>query len=173
MSDRLGQLQAARAMRHQPFDTQRLLDAIHAEILPWDCETKTRYAARSAAAKYIAATAADPDVTLQQWWNAVAVEGATSLQPQDNRKGPERKAAIKALVLGRLVQPTWALISTVQIEPWVRRLPSDDPLAIAHRQLREVFDQLPWVRPEAAHRGSDAGLRFDAGPRLRPARADQ
>ncbi len=51
-------------------------------------------------------------------------------------------------------------MSAVQVEPWIRRLPTDDPLAGAHRRLTEVLAGLGWATAKGCRRGVCTGMRL-------------
>ena len=74
-------------------------------------------------------------------------------------RGLRWPAAVRALVTGRLVQPTFRVVAAAAVEPWICRLPDDDPLVLAHRQLREVLGRLGWPTEQGIRRGTGAGLR--------------
>ena len=46
------------------------------------------------------------------------------------------------------------------MESWICQIPDDDPLVIAHTQLRDVFSRLGWPAEHGIRYGTSAGLRM-------------
>src|SRR5664279_20257 len=108
--------------------------------------------------RFLAAVPTGSGCTVQQWWDRLGPE----LFPQSPRinHGTRWPAAVRALVTGRLVQPGWKVMASVAMSSWICRLPEDDPLVIAHTQLREILGRLGWPAEQGVRRGTSAGLRM-------------
>jgi hypothetical protein len=52
---------------------------------------------------------------------------------------------VGALVTGRFVQPSWALVSAAPIQRWVDALPVDDPLPLARDELAKACGRILWA----------------------------
>ncbi len=63
------------------------------------------------------------------------------------------------LVTSRLVHPSWELLTSVPLDPWVSPLPADDPLQGAATQLRAALAQVTWASPKGRKRGVCCGTR--------------
>lgn len=168
MSTRPEHLAAATQLSDQPFNRDLLLEATRTEILTWTIEAKARRAVWNRAAAFLFATSAPESMTVQQWWTSVEPTildlgagarlgtgpGAAS------GVGVTPTAAVRALVVGRIVLPGWSFMSSVQVEPWVRRLPDDDPLLITHRRLTRAWERTSWATRKGARAGTCAALRL-------------
>lgn len=65
-----------------------------------------------------------------------------------------------ALVISRLVRPSWTFISSTRTTQWVARLPAEDPLTLAHRQLRTAADELTFGTAVFRSLAVNRGLRL-------------
>jgi len=154
---RAAQLMSARRLRHQPFALDEVTAALRTEVASWSSGPKSRRAAWGGVRRFLAAHSTGEGLTVQQWWDRLEPDlfprsaGAT--------RGLRWPAAVRALVTGRLVQPTVRVTAAAAVEPWICRLPDDDPLVLAHRQLREVLGRLGWPTEQGIRRGTGAGLR--------------
>lgn len=151
-------LTRARAMQDEVFDQERLLDAVRTEILTWSGGPKSRRAVWDAAARFLVSTRPAERVTVQQWWATLPTSTPGAPVRVDGDRA--RSSAVRALIVGRMVRPSWEFISRVQVEPWIRRLPADDPLAVTHRRLTEVWSRTAWATPKGARQGTCAGMRL-------------
>jgi len=158
MTGRVAQLDSARRLRHQLFARDEVAGAMRAEVACWSNGRDSRGEALRGIMRFLAAVPAGNGCTLQQWWEQLQPE----LLPRAPRlnHGTRWPAAVRALVTGRLVQPDWKVMASVAVDPWIRRLPDDDPLVIAHRQLREALSRLGWPAEQGIRRGTSAGLRL-------------
>jgi site-specific recombinase XerD len=149
MSDRAARLAAARRLRHEPFDQQRLLAAVHAETGSWSCDRRRRREAFVATSTLITEPSAGQGVSLQRWWEdieAACVHGSVQ--------------CARALVMGRFVQPSWALVAAAGIERWVHGLPTDDPWQLAHKRLTAACERITWASHEGRGRAVRTGIRL-------------
>jgi integrase len=160
VSDRLDQLVAARLLQHEPFNREQLLEAARAEVLCWSLGPKARSAVWSAAAPFLAGAIAAPGHTVQQWWEDLETGRWAVTATQPGRGVTWSAAAVRALIVGRFVTPSWALISTVQVEPWLRPLPATDPLAFAYERLRGSLAAVGWATAKGRRRGICTGMRL-------------
>jgi len=160
VTSRLEQLVAARQLQHEPFDRDQLLDAVRAEVMTWSLGPKSRAGVWSALAPFLASAAAAPGHTVQQWWEDLETRRWAVTAAQPGRGVTWSAAAVRALVVGRFVTPSWALISTVQVQPWLRPLPGTDPLAAAHDRLRAALGAVGWATPKGRRRGICTGMRL-------------
>ena len=103
--------------------------------------------------------------------DALALSAAGELIRVDRSRA--RSPAVRALTIGRLVRPRWACSPGSRSEPWIRRLPADDPLSISHGRLSRVWVHTAWATPKDARQGTCAGMRlrlvygYDSLERLR------
>ena|SRR5664279_5266881 len=140
MTGRAAQLMSARRSRHEPFALDEITAALRTEVASWSSGPKSRRAAWGGVRRFLATYPTGAGFTVQQWWDRLEPDlfppsaGATH--------GLRWPAAVRALVTGRLVQPNLRVVAAAAVEPWICRLPDDDPLVIAHRQLREALGRL-------------------------------
>ncbi|HYN73684.1 MAG TPA: site-specific integrase [Nakamurella sp.] len=155
---RADQLAAARRLRLAPFDAGLLLETALAEITTWRLSDKARRSARAAARRFLAENVpAAPGMTVQAWWTGLEEQ----LQQRHAADPGRRQAAVvRALVMGRIVQPSWPLLTTVQVEIWVRALAVEDPLFITQRRLHHTLERLAWTTSKGRRQGVSAGTRL-------------
>ncbi len=159
---RADDITAARARQDEPRDLTVLLAEVRVEIDGWRLSDKARWAARAAARRFLTSptvTGGGPE-PVQVWWTGLERQ---LLQAHEADPGRQQAAAVRALITGRMVRPGWALLSTVQVDPWVRALPDDDPLVAARQRLYETLDGLAWTTPKGRRAGVRAGLRLLLG----------
>jgi len=147
MTDRAARLRAARQHRHAPLVAESLLAALRAEIQSWTCDPRRRREAWSATTSFVTESLVDERASVQQWWEAVESECLRT----GVRGG-------RALVMGRLVQPSWVLVAAAPIERWVRVLPADDPLPLAYERLTEACARISWASPTGRARAVRTGI---------------
>jgi hypothetical protein len=104
MTDRAARLRAARQNRHAPLVAESLLAALRAEIQSWTCDPRRRREAWAATINFVTESLVGERVSVQQWWENV--------EPGCVRSGVR---AGRALVMGRFVQPSWALVSAAPV----------------------------------------------------------
>ena len=155
---RAAQLMSARRLRHQPFALDEVTAALRTEVASWSSGPKSRRAAWGGVRRFLAAHSTGEGLTVQQWWDRLEPD-LFALSAGATTRGLRWPAAVRALVTGRLVQPTVRVTAAAAVEPWICRLPDDDPLVLAHRQLREVLGRLGWPTEQGIRRGTGAGLR--------------
>ena len=144
---RAARLRAARRVRGEPFDAERLLPALRAETQSWMIDPRRRREAWAVTARFVTESTVGEGLSVQQWWENV--------EPGCVRSGVR---AGRALVMGRFVQPSWALVSAAPIERWVQALPADDPLLLAHQRLVEACARVSWASPTGRGRAVRTGI---------------
>lgn len=147
MIGRAARLRAARQVRDEPFAAERLLPALRAEIQSWTIDPRRRREAWAVTARFVTESTGGEGLSVQQWWENV--------EPGCVRSGVR---AGRALVMGRFVQPSWALVSAAPAERWVRALPADDPLLLAHQRLVEACARVSWASPTGRGRAVRTGI---------------
>src|SRR5664279_3422402 len=157
MSGRQVQLVAARRLRHSRFVLDEVTVVLRAEVASWATGPKSQNEAWAGIARLLSTVPRGTEVTVQRWWDQLEPELLPS-PPHDH--GTRWPAAVRALVTGRLVQPSWKVMASVAVQSWIYRLPADDPLVIAHDQLREIYGRLSWPAEQGIRRGASAGLRM-------------
>jgi hypothetical protein len=157
MTGRAAQLMSARRLRHQQFVLDKVAAAMRTEVASWSSGQKSRRAAWVGIKRFLAANPIGEGLTVQQWWDRLEPDLFPPLAGA--ARGLRWPAAVRALVTGRLVQPNLRVVAAAAVEPWICSLPDDDPLVIAHRQLREALGRLGWPTEQGIRRGTRAGLR--------------
>lgn len=157
MTGRSAQLTSARQLRDQQFALGEITAAVQAEVAIWSSGSKSRREAWVGIQRFLAANPTGEGLTVQQWWDRL--EPDLFLPSAGGTRSLRWPAAVRALVTGRLVQPNFRVVAAAAVEPWICRLPDDDPLVIAHRQLRDALDRLGWPTEQGIRRGTRAGLR--------------
>jgi hypothetical protein len=147
MIDRRSLLEAARRMRHDPFDWEALPEMLSLEVSCWDMSLKARRAVLAASIGLVEASPGDQRMSVQQWWNDMETRSPAPM-------------AVRPLVVGRLVQPSGMFMSRVLVEPWVRVLPAADPLTVGRARLREACERVSWAAPKGRRRGICTGMRL-------------
>lgn len=155
---RADQIVAARARQGEPLDSTVLLDAARVEVDCWQISDKARRAARAAARRFLTSpTATDSLESMQTWWTSLERQ---LLKAHEADPGRQQATAVRALITSRMVRPSWALLSTLRVDPWVRALPDDDPLIDARQRLYETLNGLAWTTPKGRRTGVCAGMRL-------------
>jgi len=144
---RVARLRAARQVHGEPFDAERLLPALRAEIQSWTSDPRRCREAWAVTARFVTESPVDEGLSVQQWWENVEPGCVIS----GVRGG-------RALVSGRFVQPSWALASAATVERWVRVLPAEDPLLLAHERLVEACARVSWASPTGRGRAVRTGI---------------
>jgi hypothetical protein len=63
------------------------------------------------------------------------------------------------LITSRIVQPSWKLLASIPLDPWVSTLPDEDPLRVTAAQLHQALAQVRWASPKGRKRGVCCGSR--------------
>lgn len=126
------------------------------EIDSWSCGASRRRDAWVATRTLLTDTApgVGDDLTVTQWWQQRVDRPAVPGAPATTAAG------VRALVMGRFVQPSWARLATARVERWVNVLPETDPLVGAHRQLVEACAGVSWAARDGRARAVRTGLRL-------------
>jgi len=148
-----------RSRRDVPFDPDQLLGLVRTEVATYSTCAKARSEVVRQATHAIAAAAADgsQNQPLSEWWTTFET---SVLSAADRGLGGRiTSAAVRALVTSRLVRPSWELLISVPLDPWVSTLPADDPLQGAATQLRAALAQVTWASPKGRKCGVCCGTR--------------
>jgi site-specific recombinase XerD len=139
----------ARQLADEEFDPEAVLDVVGRATSSWSCDPRRRREALQAASALVLGSPVDPGATLQQWWESVETK-YVRCSPHTGR----------ALVMSRLVRPSWALVASARIERWVQDLPVEDPLQQARMQLMKTCGQVSWASQQGRVRAVRTCLRL-------------
>lgn len=67
---------------------------------------------------------------------------------------------VRLATLGRVVRPSWEVLRYPFFPNWLARLPADDPVAMAGKELREALEAVYWTTPAMRNVAFRAGLRL-------------
>jgi integrase len=64
------------------------------------------------------------------------------------------------VVIARIIQPSWHLLSQVRIVQWLARLPADDPIVQERDRLAEALAAISWASTACQAEALSTGLRL-------------
>jgi site-specific recombinase XerD len=64
------------------------------------------------------------------------------------------------MVMGRLIRPSWQLLTQVRISQWLDRLPADNPVLQQRDQLAQTLSAISWASPAGQAEALNTGLRL-------------
>lgn len=155
---RAAQVILGRSRRDLPFDRDLLMGLIRAEVSTYALGGKARSeVVRQAGHALESAGGGWQGQPLSAWWPTF--EATTVSAAGRGLGGRITSAAVRALVTSRLVRPSWELLTSVPLDPWVSPLPVGDPLQVAAVELRAALAQVTWASPKGRKRGVCCGTR--------------
>jgi len=163
VSGRRDQLAVARAFAGERFDADRLVAHLHAEaaIYRWTRPDDARRMQR-AARLTVDVLGGLPGPCLADRWSCFEATVWPEWLAGRNRLplGSMWTWGVWPLVTGRLVRPSWSMLSCARVTQWVGRLPDDDPLLAAHARLQETIAGLRWGGRNGRVMAGITGLRL-------------
>ena len=148
MTDRPALFAEARRLRHERFDQETILAAVQGQVQSWACDPRRKREAVTATRALFSTSPAHTTETLQQWWDRTE----PSLGP--------RLICSRGLVMGRFIRPSWALVASARVEPWVLALSPGDSLRVARERLVTACNRITWATPNGQERAIRTGLRI-------------
>ena len=66
----------------------------------------------------------------------------------------------RAMVMGRLIRPSWQLLASVRISQWLNPLPADDPVLQLRNHLARTLAAISWSSAAGQAEALNTGLRL-------------
>src|SRR5271169_3636694 len=147
-----------RFRRTKAFDADELMTVVRTEAAAYSIDTKARNEVIRQAGHAIKASAAGWEgAPTHEWW--AAFEASLLAQAGRGIGGRVWSAAAQTLITSRIVQPSWELLTSIPLDPWVSTLPDDDPLRTTAALLHQALAQVTWASPKGRKRGVCCGSR--------------
>jgi integrase len=79
----------------------------------------------------------------------------------ENRSSPNHWTwGVRAMVTGRLIRPSWQLLTQVRISQWLDPLPADDPVLRQRDHLAQTLATISWSSTASQTEALNTGLRL-------------
>jgi hypothetical protein len=102
-----------------------------------------------------------PGTTLQERWRWFErTIWPTWVAGQDRSSSNRWTWGARAMVMGRLIRPSWQLLAQVRISQWLNPLPADDPVLRQRDYLAHTLAGISWASTSSQTEALNNGLRL-------------
>lgn len=147
-----------RSRRTTVFDADQLISVVRTEAASYSIGAKARNEVIRQATHALAAAPAQEAESIDRWW--ARFEASLLTRAGRGIGGRIWSAAARTLITSRIVAPSWELLASIPLDPWVSTLPNDDPLRTTADQLRHASARVTWASPKGRKRGVCCGCRI-------------